>query len=136
MNLRWQSLDRCHDFGLLVLRAGVGAVFLCIHGFAKLSDPGSWSGVGRAVSYLGIKFGYPAWGLAALIAMTLGAVCMILGWAHRPAALALTLTMAVASIWKFYPFGGWSAAAYPVTMMVVCAGLLFTGPGRYSLDGK
>lgn len=136
MNTRWSSLDHFHDLGLLVLRAGVGSVFLFIHGFPKLAEPGSWAGVGRAVGYLGIKFGHQAWGLAAILAMTLGAVCLILGWAHRPAALALTITMAVASIWKFYPFGGWSAAAYPFAMMLVCAGLLLTGPGRYAISGK
>lgn len=68
--------------------------------------------------------------------MTLGAAGLILGWAHRPAALALTVTMGVASIWKFYPFGGWDAAAYPVTMTIVCLGLLFTGPGKFALQGK
>ena len=45
---RWDFLDRFHDLGLLVLRAGVGSVFLLIHGFPKLTDPDSWSRTGRA----------------------------------------------------------------------------------------
>lgn len=133
---RWDFLDRCQDFGLLVLRAGVGLSFLLLHGLPRLTDPESWTGVGRAVSYLGVGFGYQAWGLLAILSMTLGSVCLILGFAHRPAALALTITMAVATIWKYYPFGGWGAAGYPATMMVVCLGLLFTGPGKYALQGK
>lgn len=133
---RWAFLDRCQDFGLLVLRAGVGFSFLLLHGFQRLTDPSSWSSVGRAVSYLGIDFGYQVWGFLAILSMTLGALCLILGFAHRPAALALTITMAVAAIWKYYPFGGWGAAGYPATMMVICLGLLFTGPGKFALQGK
>lgn len=133
---RWAFLDRFHDLGLLLLRAGVGAVFLLIHGFPKLADPASWARVGRAVSYLGVDFGHQTWGFAAILSMTLGAVCLILGFAHRPAALALTVTMAVASIWKFFPFGGWDAAAYPVAMTLVCLSLVLLGPGKYSLGGR
>ena len=44
--------------------------------------------------------------------------------------------MAVASIWKYYPFCGWESAAHPVAMAVVSLGLLFTGPGKYSIDAK
>jgi putative oxidoreductase len=136
MNLRWSFLDRYQDFGLLLLRAGVGALFLFIHGLPKLADPGSWAATGRAVGYLGIQFGHQVWGFAAVIAMTLGAACLILGFLHRPAALALTITMGVASIWKFYPFGGWDAAAYPVAMAGVCLSLLILGPGKFSLDNR
>lgn len=133
--LRLSFLDRFQDLGLLILRVGIGVIFLCIHGFSRLADGmAGWRRVGRAVSYLGIDFGHVWWGLAAVLAMTAGALCLILGWLHRPAALLLTITMGVASIWKFFPFGGWNAAAYPVTMAVVCLGLLITGPGKLSLD--
>ncbi len=133
---RWGYLDRFQDFGLLVLRVGVGLIFLLLHGFPKLIDPSSWTGVGRAVSYLGIGFGYQVWGFAAILSMTLGALCLIQPFAHRPAALALTITMGVAAIWRHYPFAGWSASAYPLAMGVVCLGLLFTGPGKYSVGGR
>ncbi len=133
---RWSFLDRFHDFGLLVMRVGIGLVFLLLYGFPKLINPGSWAGIGRAVSYLGIKSGHQVWGFGAVLSMSLGAVCLILGFAHRPAALALTITMGVAAIWKHYPFAGWSASSYPLAMGVVCLGLLFTGPGKYSLQGR
>ncbi len=137
MNLQWKKLDTFSDFGLLVMRAGVGALFMIVHGFPKLAGgSGEWASVGRAVSYLGIHFGYTGWGLAAAVTETLGGLCLILGFAHRPAALALFVTMTVAAIWKFYPFGGWDAAAHPAALATVCLGLLFTGPGKYSLDDK
>lgn len=137
MNVKWKALDAWSDAGLLIIRAGVGALFMCVHGFPRLmGGPDKWTAIGRSVSYLGIDFGYAVWGLAACLSMTLGGALLILGLAHRPAALALFITMAVASIWKYYPFAGWGAADHPAAMAVVCLGLLFTGPGKYSLDAK
>ncbi len=139
MNLRWSQLDRFHDLGLLILRVGIGLMFVCLYGWEKLAGGiDTWAGVGKAVSYLGIKFAYPLWGFLAAMAEFVGGVCLILGFMHRPAALALSITMFVASIWKFFPeiLGGWDAAAYPVAMLIVCLALLLTGPGKYSLDAR
>ena len=141
MNLKWSSLDRWSDLGLLIIRVGVGALFMCVHGYPRLmGGPDKWNSVGRAVSYLDIKFGYTTWGLAASLIMTFGGALLIVGLAHRPASLGLFVTMAVASIWKYFPnlgvTGGWGAADHPVAMAVVCLGLLFTGPGKYSLDAR
>ena len=131
----WASLDRFQDFGLLVLRVGIGSVFLLVHGFPNLAAGAkTWARVGRSVSYLGIGTGHTWWGLAALLAMTVGALGLIVGYCHRPAALALTITMLVASIWRFYPFGGWDAAAYPLSMAIVCFSLMLLGPGKYALS--
>jgi hypothetical protein len=50
-------LAKGQDAGLLVLRSGVGLVFLLIHGFPKLVEPASWARTGRAIGYLAIKCG-------------------------------------------------------------------------------
>lgn len=137
MNVRWKSLDAWSDIGLLVMRAGIGAMFMIVHGYPKLvGGPARWESVGRAMGYLGVDFGYTAWGFAAALAETLGGLLLILGYAHRPAALSLFVTMVVAAIWKYYPFGGWDSAGYPAAMAVVCLGLLLTGPGKHSLDAS
>jgi putative oxidoreductase len=137
MNLKWKSLDAWSDVGLLIIRAGIGALFMCVHGFPRLmGGPEKWTATGRALSYLEIDFGHTAWGLAAALIMTFGGALMILGLALRPVALALFFIMAVASIWKYYPFAGWSAADHPAAMAVVCLGLLFTGAGKFSIDAK
>lgn len=139
MDLRWNQLDRFHDFGLLVLRVGVGLLFTCVHGWDKLAGgTDTWRSVGRAVSYLGIDFGYVAWGFLASMSEVVGGACLILGFMHRPAALALSITMGVATIWKFFPemLGGWDAAAHPAAMLAASLALLFTGPGKISLDAR
>jgi putative oxidoreductase len=110
MNLQWKSLDAWSDTGLLIIRAGVGALFMCVHGFPRLMDgPDKWNSTGRALSYLDIDFGHTAFGLAATLTMTFGGALMIIGFAHRPVALALFVTMVVATIWKYYPFAGRSS---------------------------
>lgn len=137
MNIKWKSFDAWSDLGLLIMRAGIGALFMIVHGYPKLAGgPERWESVGRAMGYLGIDFGHTAWGFAATMAETLGGLLLILGYAHRPAALTLFATMVVAAIWKYHPFGGWDAAGYPASMAVVCLGLLFTGPGKHSLDAS
>lgn len=137
MNVKWKSFDAWSDTGLLIIRCGVGALFMCIHGFPRLmGGPDKWNSTGRALSYLEIDFGHTAFGLAAALIMTFGGGLMIIGFAHRPVSLALFVTMTVATIWKYYPFAGWSAADHPAAMAIVCLGLLFTGPGKYSLDAK
>lgn len=135
MNLRWKSLDRWSDFGLLVMRVGVGTLFVCVHGWPRLAGgPRKWHAVGGAMSYLGIDFAPALWGFLASLAMTLGGALLVVGYAHRPAALGLFLTMTVAAVWKYYPFGGWDAAAHAAAMAAVALGLVFTGPGKHSLD--
>lgn len=137
MNVKWKSLDVWSDAGLLIIRGGIGALFMCVHGFPRLmGGPDKWNATGRALSYLEIDFGHTAFGLAAALVMTLGGGFLIIGFAHRPSALALFVTMVVATIWKYYPFAGWDGAGHPAAMAVVCLGLLFTGPGKYSLDAK
>jgi putative oxidoreductase len=137
MNLKWKSLDGWSDTGLLVIRVGIGALFTFVHGFPRLAGgPEKWKSIGRSMSYLEIDFAHTAWGFAAALSMTLGGVLLMIGWAHRPVALALCVTMSVASIWKYYPFGGWDAAAHPAALAIVCLGLLLTGPGKHSLDAK
>lgn len=137
MNFRWQFLDRFKDFGHLVLRVGIGAMFIVHHGWPKLmGGPGRWESVGHAVSYVGIHFAYTGWGLVAALIELLGGICLILGFAFRPAALLLTLMLAVAAIHEYYPFGGLKAAGYPIEIGIVTLALFFMGAGRWSMDAK
>ncbi len=139
-NLRCAGLDSFADFGLLIIRVGLGLMFTLYHGWPKLiGGPDTWQHTGHALSYLGVHGGYTAWGLLAAITECGGGICLILGFAARPVALALALEMCVAAIWsyyRYYPFGGWSLAAHPFELAIVFFGLFFLGPGKYSLDSQ
>jgi uncharacterized membrane protein YphA (DoxX/SURF4 family) len=135
MNLRWQFLDQWQDTGLLILRAGVGAVFAAIHGYPLLGEgEKGWIRVGKAMESVGIESGFKWWGCAAMFTMILGGACLIMGFFHRPASIALGVVTSVAAIWLYRNYGGFEAAAYPILTTFVCIALFILGPGRKALD--
>jgi putative oxidoreductase len=138
--LRLDGFDRFADHGLLIIRAGLGLMFALYHGWPKLiGGPEVWQHTGRAVSYLGLHGGYTVWGFLAALLECGGGLCLVLGFAARPVALALTVEMCVAAIWSYYryfPFGGWSLAAHPFELAIVFLGLFYLGPGKFSLDSR
>jgi putative oxidoreductase len=139
--LRCAGFDRYADFGLLIMRGGLGAMFVVHYGWPKLiGGPDEWRHTGRAVSYLGLHGGYAAWGLLAALVECGGGACLALGLAARPVALALAVEMCVATIesyFRYFPFAnGWILAAHPFELAVVFLGLFFLGPGKYSLDSQ
>ncbi|HEX4952099.1 MAG TPA: DoxX family protein [Thermoanaerobaculia bacterium] len=130
------GLDKFKDFGLLVLRLGLGVAFV-LHGYPKmLGGPERWEQLGQVMDLVGIRFYPVVWGFLAAFAELGGGILMILGLLFRPAALLLFATMCMATafhISKGDPFSGW---AHPFEMAAVFFGLLLLGPGRLSVDGK
>ncbi len=130
----WKFLGKYRDYGLLLLRLGVGAMFLA-HGAPKLLEgPGKWEHLGGAMGYLGVYAMPVAWGLAAALSEFFGGLCLILGWFFRPACLLLGLTMAVAANMHLGKGEGLLAASHAIELGLVFFSLLFVGPGRFSLD--
>lgn len=122
------------DLGLLVLRVGIGIIFV-FHGYPKLlGGIETWTQVGSAMSMIGINFAPAFWGFMAAFAETIGGVFIILGLLHRPVALMLTFTMIVAVVMHVTggdPFGIYSNA---LKALVIFVALVITGPGKYSID--
>lgn len=134
--LALKFLGRLNHFGLLALRVGLGVMFI-IHGSGKIfGGPEKWAQVGQAISLWGIHFFPTFWGFMAAFAEFGGGILLILGFLFRPAALMLTITMAVATTMHLSRgdgFGDWSHAA---ELGIVFLGLVFVGPGKISLDGE
>lgn len=123
------------DLGLLVIRIVLGLGYIFVHGRPKLfGGPELWAKVGSAVSYLGINFSFTVWGLLAACAEFFGGLLILLGLFFRPAGFFIVLTMLVAANRGFITGGGLSSVAYPLELGITILGLLFTGPGKYSLD--
>ena len=122
------------DVGLLVLRIGIGAMFI-IHGWPKLvAGPERWESLGGAMGLLGIHFAPKAWGLAAALAEFVGGILLIPGLLTRVAAAAMLFTMAVATYMLVKTSGQFSRYAWPLELAVVFLSLLIMGAGRVSLD--
>lgn len=132
--MAWKFLGKYRDFGLLLLRVGIGAMFV-MHGLPKLmGGPEKWTQLGGAMQYIGISFMPVAWGLAATLSEFLGGILLVLGVLFRPACLLLTVTMAVAASMHLGKGEGLMAASHAIELGILFGSLLFIGPGRFSID--
>jgi len=129
------------DLGLLILRVGIGLMFIC-HGIPKLlGGPADWERVAQfALPFLSAGYVAMAFGFAAMAAELAGGLLLAVGKYHRIACLALAVTMAVAFSTKLEGISGFNdfaaKAGWPLELLIVFAALFFTGPGRYVLDKK
>lgn len=131
-----QSLNKYSDSGLLLLRIGLGVMFI-YHGYPKLAGgPEKWERVGLAMSFLGISFFPVFWGFMAAISEFFGGLFLILGFLTRPASIFLMLTMIVASVMHLGKGDGLQVASHAIEAGIVFLSLIFIGAGRYSLDEK
>jgi len=131
------SLGKYKDLGLLLMRIGLGLFFITIHGFPKLAGgPEMWAGVGSAMSNINIHFFPTFWGFMAALAEGLGGLFLLLGLFYRPACIFLLFTMIMAGIYHLSAGDGMAVASRALEMAVVFFGLIFVGPGKYSLDKR
>ena len=132
----FSKLGNYKNFGLLIIRIGLGIMFI-YHGFPKLmGGVKSWEGVGAAMKYVGIHFLPVVWGLLSAVVETFGGFLLIIGLAFRPVCLLLVINLIVAALTHFGKGDGISGAAHAIEDAVMFAGLLFVGPGKYSVDKK
>ncbi len=129
-----RSLDKYRDTGLLILRVGIGIMFMG-HGLSKLiAGPDKWLILGGTMNALGVDFAPMAWGFMAGFSEFAGGMLLALGFFTRPACFFLLATMIVATsmhISKGDPFLKYSHA---MEAGILFLSLIFIGPGKYSLD--
>lgn len=132
----FSGLGSYKNTGLLLLRVGLGFMMM-MHGLPKLTGGMErWEAVGGAMGNLGITFFPTFWGLMAAIAETIGGFLLIIGLAFRPACLLLAFTMFTAALNHLARGDGLMGASQPIELFAVFIGLLFIGPGKYSVDKK
>lgn len=132
----FSSLSKQKDLGLLILRVGVGA-FMILHGLPKLmGGPDVWNGVGKSMGNLGVTFIPVFWGFMAAITETIGGLFLLMGLWYWPVCILLAFTMLVAGAKHLSAGDGWGGASHALELMFVYIGLIFIGPGSYSVDKK
>lgn len=130
------GLGRYRNIGLLILRIGIGAMFV-FHGAPKIfGGPAKWEGVGKAVGIFGLDFAPVFWGFMAAVSEFAGGFALILGLFMREFSALLVITMTVAASFHFNRGEGLFGAAHAVELGIVFFSLIFIGPGKYSLDEK
>ena len=131
----FSNLGNYKNFGLLIIRLGLGIMFI-YHGYPKLlGGPHKWEELGHATGSVGIHFLPMVWGLLAALVETVGGFLLIIGLAFRPVCVLLVLNLVVAAAVQ-YKGGGLEDAAHAIEDAIMFAGLLFVGPGKYSADKK
>jgi putative oxidoreductase len=132
----FKSLAKFSDIALVVLRIGLGIIYLSF-GWPKLAGGApAWEKVGAmGMSTFGINVFPVFWGFLAALSETLGGALLILGLFFRPACIFLAVTMFVAFaalLKSSAPFGPQSSR--PLELCLILLFLLCYGPGKYSAD--
>lgn len=127
---RWSRVD----LGLLVVRVGVGVMFMT-HGFPKMiRGPEGWAKLGGTMANFGIEFLPAVWGFLGAFSELVGGLLLALGLFFRPALVLLAATMVVATRHHFARGDSLTDASHAIEAGILFVGLFLTGPGRHALD--
>ncbi|MBI5359420.1 MAG: DoxX family protein [Planctomycetes bacterium] len=128
-------LDKYRDIGLLILRLGLGAMFIT-HGSMKLfSGSKVWADIGAmGMGAVGITSFPVFWGFMAACAEFFGGIAFAAGFFFRPACLFLVINMTMASLYHLTNHQGFQPASHAIEDGIVFLGFILIGPGKYSLD--
>lgn len=117
------------DFGLLIFRIAIAGLMLT-HGFPKFTR---FFGTEEITFGDPLGFGQTFTFTFAVFAEFFCSVLIIFGFITRIAAIPLIITMGVAALVVHIP-DGFAKQELPLLYMFGFILLLFSGPGKYSLD--
>jgi putative oxidoreductase len=122
------------DIGLLIIRLGVGFIFIR-HGYDKIiGGYKEWVWLGNQMANIGITFFPLFWGLCSTATEFLGGIALILGFDLRIACIFLTFNMFVAIIHHIKKGDSFSYISHPLSLFFVFLGLMIAGGGYFSMD--
>lgn len=127
-------LGKYSDLALLFVRIGLG-LMMVFHGWPKLAGGAEkWGQVGGAMGVIGVTFFPVFWGLMAALAETLGGVLLAIGFLTRLNCIALAFVMVIAAMMHMNAGDGLKVASHAIELGIVFVGLVFIGPGKFSVD--
>ncbi|WP_221929865.1 DoxX family membrane protein [Fodinibius sediminis] len=124
------------NIGLLLLRVGLGIMFM-LHGYPKVfGGPEMWSQVGSSLQSIGIGFAPMFFGFMAGIIEFFGGLFLLLGLFFVPSVLLLLIVMLVATFTHLGAGDPFTLYSHSIELGIVFLSLLFIGSGKYNLDKK
>lgn len=130
------NLGKYKDTGLLILRIGLGIMFI-MHGYPKLfGGPEKWEAVGGVMKNIHVTAFPEVWGFLAGVTETFGGFMLLIGLTFRPVCIALTFTMIIAALSHISRGEVLMGASHAIEAAFVFFALIFIGPGRHSFDKK
>lgn len=128
-----EGAAKYQDIGLLILRVGIGAMFIG-HGLPKLmGGVPVWKTLGQAMSVLGVSFMPQFWGFMAAFAEVFGGISLITGIFFVPFSAMLAFEMAVATFMHLHKGDNFVTASHAIELAILFISLIFIGPGKYVL---
>lgn len=98
-----------------------------------MGGPSAWAHFGGGARHLGLASNFQLWGFAGSLFGCLGGVLMIFGLFFRIGVL-LVLVLAIGHAIAVESRTGFRAALPAIQLCLVLVGILFVGPGKYSID--
>jgi len=94
----FSQLGNYKNFGLFVMRAGLG-IMMFMHGINKLTGgPAEWETLGRNMGHLHIHFMPVFWGFMCAVTETIGGLFCVLGLWFRLVSILMVINFIVASL--------------------------------------
>ena len=127
-------LSSFSDFGLLVMRTGLGLMMI-VHGWPKLAAGAEkWEKLGGAMTHIGVNVAPQFWGFMASMTEVFGGLFLVLGFLTRLSSAMLAFVMLVAALMHFGEGHGLGSAGHAIELGSVFLGLMFVGAGKYAID--
>ena len=121
--------NRLHDIGLLLLRVAAGAMLFLGHGWAKITHFSERAGLFANPIHLGSVPSFTLVVFAEIFCSALVAVGLLTRWAVVP----IVIFMLVAGFIQ-HAQDPWNRKELAFMYLAAFLPLLFTGPGRFSID--
>ena len=124
------------EFGLLIIRIGLGALFI-YHGWPNLvSGTAKWAKIGQSMSVFGINSIPAFWGFMISFVEVAGGALVIIGILFKSACFLLFLTSLI-SVARYADNGViLEQGVHALRLSIVLLGLFFVGPGSIRFSSK
>lgn len=133
-NIFFSSAPINLDGALLMMRIGLGLIFIG-HGYPKLiGGMQTWHMLGGAMANFGITFAPAFWGFAAACAEFFGGICLLLGFGMRIILIFINFLLVIALGYHLHNGDSYQIYSHPLSLLAVFCSLWFMGAGRYSVD--
>jgi len=131
----FSSQDRQSNFGLLIMRLGLAAVLL-FHALPKLfAGSHSWQSVGTTLAFINVGLPESILGFGMLLLEALGAISLMFGYFFRIACIILLIIFSL-YFFNYFRIGYQTLMLWSAGLAAVFFGLIYVGPGRYSIAVK
>lgn len=127
MNFVMQSSAELHLVALVVLRIGIGILFIG-HGYKKIrGGVPEFRWLGEQMGNLGIHFAPVFWGICAMLSEFVGGILLTVGFGVRLATPFMAFVMVVATVYHMKKGDSYGYISFPLSQLLIFICLFIAG---------